>query len=312
MTGNSLFAQFWIVLAFVGVPGVMGGLVYAVSVFLKATDVPREEWRPTGNLTSLYFFCAQGLTGFGGAVAALLVMLWANRVPQPLDLDKMLTLACTGFVSGYVANRLLPAVAESLYSQFKKLAQQNEELFKRTEENGAKIRDAVNLSTALTRAKDYLSGGSFVVEQTSKLLEELSSLAEIYPTNRTLNILLARTWYRAAGAFDQGVSSLQRYIKAKENAKEVDVDMAAAYWNLASYFEEKFEAVGESWRDKAVDAMRRALQIAPSFASELRTDKDFRGLLASEGGRKLLSELPGSGAEPQSGSTAEPHGKPAG
>ena len=68
-------------------------------------------------------YFAQALTGFGGAMAALPVTFWANHFPKtPFDMEALLTLFAVGYISGYVANKLLPAIADNLYRQLTQMA----------------------------------------------------------------------------------------------------------------------------------------------------------------------------------------------
>lgn len=285
-----VFHQFWLTLALVGFPGILGGLTNGVSAFLKASQLDGEEWPPSGHLSKLSFYGAQAITGFGGSLAALLVTLWANRFPKDLmDLQSLLTLTCTGFVSGYVANRLLPAIADGLYQKLTQLTEKQSVLERKTEEE---TRNAVNLSTELTRARDYLSGKTFVTGQTEKLLSSLSSLAKTYPTNRVLHILLSRTWYEASKNAERALEVLEDFINAKRAAHEIDEDLATAYWNSANYFEYAFkERKSQNARAKALEALRRCLEISPSYLQELIRDSDFQDLRESAEGNRLVTEF---------------------
>ncbi|MGD0734068.1 MAG: hypothetical protein ABR976_02935 [Terracidiphilus sp.] len=111
--------------------------------------------------------------------------LWAGKFPSGnFTLENLLTFACTGFVSGYIAIRLLPAIADKF---LKELVEKTEVLDKRTDALDKKTEDldrktdqgienAVRLATELTRAIDYLTGKSFADMDTQRLIASLTSL----------------------------------------------------------------------------------------------------------------------------------------
>lgn len=281
---ETVFYQFWLTLALVGIPGVLGGLTNGISIFLKPADAE------AGHLPKRSYYLAYGITGFGGSLAALLAILWNGKFPNPLvHLEDFLTLACTGFVSGYIANKLLPAIADKLQKQLTEVQQTQAELAKKSEQD---IGNAVSLSTELTRAKDYLASRTFITGQTEKLIASLSDLAKVYPTNRTLNILLSRTWAEASKNREKALDVLNSFISAKLKADESDEDLAAAYWNAANYYEFDFKKTkNPELRAKAVEALRKALEISASYKEELDVDKDFKDLRESPEGKRLLDEF---------------------
>jgi hypothetical protein len=295
---GTVFFQFWLTLALVGIPGVLGGLTNGISIFLKPEDADAEH------LPKRSYYLAYGITGFGGSLAALLAILWNGKFPNPLvHVEDLLTLACTGFVSGYIANKLLPAIADKVQKQLTEVQQQQDELkqrqFQLTErhtelakksEQG--IGNAVNLSTELTAAWDYLSSGSFVAGQTGRLITSLSSLVEAYPTNRPLNILLSRLWEEASKNRKKALEVLAAFIQAKLDLGQSDEDLATAYWNAANYYEDDFEETAiPELRAKAIETFRKALEIAPSYREELVGDDDLAGLRESDEGKVLLKDF---------------------
>jgi hypothetical protein len=282
--------QFWLTLALVGIPGVLGGLTNAVSIFLPSAGGEGGKLPSSGDSPKRSYYLAYGITGFGGSLAALLVILWAGKFPGDIaNLQALLTLACMGFVAGYMANRLLPAIANSLYKKLTDLSERQDDLAKRSEVG---IGNAVSLSTELTAAREYLSGESFVAGQTEKLIASLSSLVKAYPTNRPLNILLSRLWEEARYDRKKALDVLGAFIQAKLDAKQRDEDLATAYWNAANYHEDDFREMNRpELRTQTVEALRKALEIAPSYLEELLRDKDFAGLRESDEGKALLKDF---------------------
>ncbi len=290
-----VLGQFLAILALVGIPGVLGGLTSCISIFLK----PERSESPKPS-----YYAAYAITGFGGSMAGLLVTLWVGKFPKGgLGLEDLLTLACMGFISGYLGDRLLQAVADKVQKQLAEvreqqdelklqqthLTEQHTELARKTEQN---IGNAVNLSTELTAAWDYLAGQSYVAGQTGRLITSLSALVEAYPTNRPLSILLSRLWEEASKNRPKALEVLEAFIQAKLGAAERDEDLATAYWNAANYFEFDFsETHRPELRTKAAEALRKALEIAPSYLEELLRDNDFAGLRDSDEGKALLMEF---------------------
>jgi hypothetical protein len=298
--------EFWLAIALTAIPGVLGGITYGVSVFLKEVKAQSSDWPPSGNLSKLAFFLAQALSGMGGSLAALLVTLWANRFPEPFfEIRAWLSLVCTGFVAGYVANRLLPAIADSLYNRLKQMSAKVDEVGVKAEEtqqavNQAnarvsaaeqKTKQAVQLATEMVRTRDFLAGKDFA--QRSKTMTQISTLiglAESFPTNRTLNILLARLYDEALGDRQNAIAVLNTFLDAKKKSgSDKDTDTADALWNLANYFEiESRQQKDATLRSKAVEILRQSLQIVPAYYSDLLKDEDFVPLRESEEGKAML------------------------
>jgi ElaB/YqjD/DUF883 family membrane-anchored ribosome-binding protein len=298
--------EFWLAIALTAIPGILGGVTYGASIFLKEIKAQRTDWPPSGNLSKLSFFAAQALSGMGGSLAALLVTLWANRFPEQFyEIKTWLTLVCTGFVAGYVANRLLPAIADSLYNRLKQLSDKADEAGVKAEEtrqavNQAnervsaaeqKTKQAVQLATEMVRARDYLAGKDFA--QRSKTMAQiatLTELAESFPTNRTLNILLARLYDEAVGDRQNAIAVLTAFLEAKKKSgTDNDADMADGLWNLANYFEVEGQQRNDpALRTKAVETIQQSLQLVPAYYSDLMTDQDFAPLTNSEEGKAML------------------------
>jgi|GEM_PF-5088175 len=309
--------EFWFAIALTAIPGVLGGITFGVSVFLKEIKAHREDWPPSGNLSKLAFFSAQALSGMGGSLAALLVTLWANRFPDPFyEIKAWLSLVCTGFVAGYVANRLLPAIADSLYNRLTKLAEKADEAGNKAEEAKQAVseaqkqtRMATQMASEMVRVRDYLAGKDFSQQQkTQALIATLNESVKYFPSIRTLSILLARLYDQAANDRQSAIDVLVRFIEAKKQIGEgSDASTADAYWNLADYYyyerpdycEEKdgvqifaARAVRKdaALLSKGVDSMRESIQRVPSYYQALLEDQDFTAMRESPEGMTMLSE----------------------
>jgi hypothetical protein len=199
-----------------------------------------------------------------------------------------------------VANRLLPAIADSLYNRLTKLAEKTDEAGVKAEEAKQagiyanervaqaelKTRQAVQLATEMVRARDYLESKEFA--QRTKTLTQIATLSELarsFPTNRTLNILLARLYDEAAGDRHGAIGVLVAFVGAKGMSGEgEDANVADALWNLAYYY--FYDSDGKPTKDdalriKGIGAMEEALRRVPSYYVALTHDDDFASLRES-------------------------------
>ncbi len=317
--------EFWLTIALASIPGVLGGITYGVSIFLKEIKAKKPDWPPSGHLSKTAFFWAQALTGMGGALAALLVTLWANHFPSPFyDAKAWLTLVCTGFVAGYVANRLLPAVADSLYNKLKQLsdktdevgakADQTQEAVGKTQQAVVKTQQAVDetndrvtaaeektklavqLATSMVRASDYLAQNDFTKSETRVMLQAktaaqvttLADLVKAFPANRTLCFLLARLHDEAEKNPQAAIDVLTTFIGAVAVKTELDdgdnVNTADAYWNIATLWLEK--ADGKTHRDPAY--MKESVA---AMKESLRILPSYYDAFENDDGFKAMADL---------------------
>ncbi len=299
-------SEFWLAIALTAIPGLLGGVTYGVSVFLKEVKAQSKDWPPSGNLSKSAFFSAQALSGMGGSLAAMLVTLWANRFPdQFFEVKAWLSLVCTGFVAGYVANRLLPAIADSLYTQMKKLAQQadatelkaneakqvGEQASAQAATAEAKVEDAVRLASEMVGAINYLTAADFSQKtRTKEHIDSLSKLLKIFPTDANLNLLLARLYDEAEKDRAGAIAVLKSYVEAKAAAGEADdPKMANVFWNLSCYY----EGEGRSRNDadlcqKAIEVMEQSLKCKPFYFRAFLEDEDFKAMRESKEGVEML------------------------
>src|ERR1035438_4379086 len=75
---ETVLGQFWLTLALVGIPGVLGGLTNGISIFLRPADTEAGNAASDGDLPKRSYYVAYAITGLGGSLAALLVTLWAG------------------------------------------------------------------------------------------------------------------------------------------------------------------------------------------------------------------------------------------
>jgi hypothetical protein len=283
----SNFLQFLTIVAVSGVPGILGGLTKAVSPYLNSERAAGEKAKPQP--WQVYF--ANAVTGFGGAMSAVLVTLWAKRFPKfPLDVEAYLLLFTTGYIAGYIANKLLPAIADQVYDQLTKLKKEQQEIAKQAKTD---TQNSTNLSTQLTRAYDYLERKLFFPDETKSLIQSLTELVAIYPDNRLLNILLGRLWDEAAHNRTMALEAMRRFIGVKLGMGQKDDDLATAYWNAANYLEDEFKvSKAPELRSQAIEAVRNAIACAEHYRDVYLNDGDFEEIRGMPEGMALLQRSP--------------------
>jgi hypothetical protein len=118
----------------------------------------------------------------------------------------------------------------------------------------------------------------------------LSGLAEAFPTNRTLNILLARLYDEAMGDRQSAIAVLTAFLQEKKKiGTDNDTDTADALWNLANYLEvEGRQRKDPALLTNAVETIKQSLQLVPAYYSDLMKDQDFAALRESEEGKAML------------------------
>jgi hypothetical protein len=282
-----VFLQFTIIVLLTGIPGVLGGLTKALSPWIS------QQNQSAGAADSISWrtLLANAITGFGGSMAAVLVTLWARRFPVfPYDVEGFLTLFSMGYIAGYAANKLLPAVADSLADKLAQVAKEQRDLAEKTQSS---IDAATHLSTQLTRTYDYLQKAFFIEEETKGLIQSLSELVRLHPTHRTLNILLGRLWDEAARDWKKALEIMQAFITNKLQLDQKDADLATAYWNAANYLVEGFQASKQpALLSQALEAMRQSILCAPEYREEFRKDEDFAVLRSLPEAQAILQVPP--------------------
>ncbi|HEY5329128.1 MAG TPA: hypothetical protein VIJ79_04525 [Acidobacteriaceae bacterium] len=281
---------FWLVVFEVSIGGAVGGLLYWTSGFLTSAQPVAKADAPPSWKGDPSFCLASVFTGLGGAWAALLATLWANRAPLDLNTKDMLELLATSIIAGYAGNRLLPAVAERLTS----------ELLKRTAANtqasaeSAKVEaDSARRSRMISEVLAYLdSKGNQTDHQTDAYVAQLQEELRQDPQFRQAALLLARMYAEAKNDYSTGIDVLQAFIDAKRRggAKD-DSNVADALWNMANYFECEFKTGGKTnrlLRQKAIEALAGSLRILPSYRNSLMDDDDFKELIADPEAKVLL------------------------
>ena len=127
-------------------------------------------------------------------------------------------------------------------------------------------------------------------------LEQVYGAITFYLANRAeIDAYLSeceRLWEEARYDRKKALDVLGAFIQAKLDAKQRDEDLATAYWNAANYHEDDFREMNRpELRTQTVEALRKALEIAPSYLEELLRDKDFAGLRESDEGKALLKDF---------------------
>jgi tetratricopeptide (TPR) repeat protein len=294
--------DFWRTVVLVTTGGVLGGGVYLASIYISSIESTVSSG--SRKLQTGWFRVANLTTGAGGAWAGLLAMFWAHRVPLEGYPAQMLELLATSILAGYAGNRLLPAVAERLTSEFLKksveTAKASAEHAKTSEDNVKEMAEITRRSALITESVAYLEkDSSHTVATTNQFIGKLEAELSWNPQFRQAAILLGRMYAEAKNQYDEAIAVMDRFIDAKRiHGGKGDDAVADAFWNKANFLEHQFKASGSAnaeLRKRAIQCLDESLKIHPSYLTMLQEDEDFDDLRRDPLAAKFrrLQELPG-------------------
>jgi hypothetical protein len=273
-------SEFWRIFLLLTAGGTIGGLLYWTSIYLSSGNAAAinqsATWRPTA-----LFCAANAFMGIGGAWAALLAMFWARRAPLGSSTPELLQLIAVFIVAGYAGNRILPAVAAGVTQQ----------LLASATETALTAARSANRSRVITEAIAYLSPGAVPTEhQTASVIASLQSELHRSPASKDVALLLARTFAERRDDNQGAIAALQSFIAARRAVhRNDDEEIAAASWELASYFEAAFAKTGDTkLRENAIAALAECLRIEPAYRSSLANAPALKGLLDDTAAKSLL------------------------
>jgi hypothetical protein len=312
-------SDYWRIVLAVSLGGMLGGLLYWTADYLHAvrpeTPPPGPDgagpkageakpWNFPGNAEyrwNFWFCIANAFTGVGGAWAAALAMLWAKRMPvNKAPLEDQLLLLGTSIIAGYAGNRLLPAVAERLT---KELLDRKTEEAKKAAAVAVKVGKSTELDAASAARSELTSEvytyldvkGSQSAHQTLEYRDKLKAELKRNPENRKAAVLLARLYAELQNQEASATEVLEEFIRNKTaDGQKPDTDVADTSWNLANYYEELFAKTGDpKLRLASIEAVVRAVAIAPGYLRNVKEDPDFESFRNDPEARKRLPALNG-------------------
>ena len=160
--------------------------------------------------------------------------------------------------------------------------------------------DTAQAAFALAQMEGEVSGAFDVLKrkdlQTANRLEhiinELSKYRTQFPLNRRLHITLGRV-YRTKGDYDSAIRVLELFARRKRGAKELDLDLSDALFNIACYYSLQLGQAQEPSKQaiikKALKAIKESLEICPENMDDVREDSDLKALWESDAGKKALA-----------------------
>jgi tetratricopeptide (TPR) repeat protein len=259
--------DFWRTVVLVTTGGVLGGGVYLASIYISSIESTVSSG--SRKLQTGWFRVANLTTGAGGA-----------------------------------GNRLLPAVAERLTSEFLKksveTAKASAEHAKISEDNVKEMAEITRRSALITESVAYLEkDSSHTVATTNQFIGKLEAELSWNPQFRQAAILLGRMYAEAKNQYDEAIAVMDRFIDAKRiHGGKGDDAVADAFWNKANFLEHQFKASGSAnaeLRKRAIQCLDESLKIHPSYLTMLQEDEDFDDLRRDPLAAKFrrLQELPG-------------------
>jgi hypothetical protein len=310
-------SDFWRCVLGVSVGGAIGGLLYWTSGYLTAVppqdaaeEVDDQEKKPEDEskpvLSPGWLGAANAFTGFGGAWAVALAMLWAKRMPVERTLLDELELLGTSIVAGYAGTKLLPMIADRLTKEFVEKSAKDAQKAANEAVSGAKQVAAavVHVASAATDAKTsrliteaiaYLdSSGNQTEHQTADYVARLQDVLSRQPTLRQAAVLLGRMYAQLMRDNQKAIGVMREFLAAKKKAGEEDEHVADAYWNLANYMEFEYAKSGSkdpALRTGAIDALAESIRIAPGYKADYLKDDDFEKLREDPEAKKRLEQF---------------------
>ena len=276
---------FTVLILFV-VSGMVGGTLAGTSLSdIKALMTPPanaqayswEWWKVRDYCFGLGLSSAGGI---GGAMAALFVMLIDSKITFQLDNLKVLTYVTTGVISGFLGYQLIGTIArrwadtiglKEAADKVKQNADQVAEATDQLRKLGSRLELAEARSEGL--AAQFESSPEDVVEQA---ITKLDKVLKEFPDDRQANMILSVLYF---GRRKDPQRAAEVLTVAINRGKQAPTDEADMRYNRAAYYAHLLSAAPENekagWRDKAVDDIRRSIDLKRSNAAAIAADKDF-------------------------------------
>jgi hypothetical protein len=306
MPDQKSLLDFWSGISLAAGYGALGGFVYGIAALIDGGKNDKGEYELLKKVPWQLYLFGRALVGLGGGIAALMITLGMGRFDIPKTESELsvvrLSLAAVSFVAGFIAYRLLPAVAARLENELVRTQEKLQHAEKRTDTlqkkvdaSSAQIEAYNALNSDLGTAMEFLNLKDQPAGHREQLIERLEKHRETFPLHRKLNIVLARLYRESKEDFDTAIDVLETFVKRKTTAGEgKDRDTADALFNLACYCSLKMGfTTGEkrkSLEDKGVAAITESVALLPANALDLQTDDDLKNLRATGRIESLLKK----------------------
>lgn len=273
------------------ISGFFGGVI---SFLLDSMHGEHSQESPCIKCSSLIIFC-RGLVGVSGAATVVFLGVLVDKLKLSIGTNNTFILIGLSCLSGIASHRMLPKLGKKLEEQVLK-----DEIKKTSEEVKREVLSyskqqnevAIEHSTAMAQAREALELKN---DNDMKLaIVRLRNVSVNFPTDRTLNIFLARL-YRWTGDIDSAILVLRKYIeeigKVSQAAPDKYLfDKSAALYNIACYHSVKAshlssrggppEDINRLLGESTV-ALEECLDIWSKHANTAAEDDDFDALKKS-------------------------------
>lgn len=231
----------------------------------------------------VWTFLGRGFIGLAGAFGVILLGLWVGKITIDMNQSNQIFIMSLALVSGTISYRMLPKIGDKLEEHILKQKMEETERSAKTE-----TKKAVDFSSAMSAAETALSRNNFhEMPQATKMLE---TLRPVFPSHRTLHIYLGRL-YRKFKEFDKAILMLREFINRLELDKSKgivsdthDVDISAAYYNIACYLVQKAIQPGLSGPEnqrliaEGMNALKESLKRDSACIEKAKADEDFNNV----------------------------------
>lgn len=294
-TDTHNLGNLWSLLAFIAIPGVIGGLISAIwdslTVCVEALPDPddrkavaRHDQRRLAHHNA-WFYVGRSLIGMAGAFGVVLVGLWVGKLTLGTADKDLVSLVALCLIAGLFSRKLLPIIGQRIEDEI--LRQRVSKSEKDAKAAIESSHEAITFSDAISFAQTALSRESTI--DVRQGIEKLETIESQFPQHRTLHIYLGRL-HRRLGDYDSGIQVLRKYIQhVDENAEarhthESKCNIADAYYNIACYHSLKANHVNEQGgrqeeverlTNEATESLRLAIDGNPENKQEAKTDPDL-------------------------------------
>lgn len=262
----------WIQVLFaVGLPAAFGGLLQGL--YVSNQRVRTHDGRVQFDRVALTI---STLFGIGGGAAAILGLLWFEQLTLDSSDENFVLLITLGVVAGFIGNRLLPLVAESLERRIAATEKGSENAVKKAEEAAGQALESANeASKALLFAKAIYAGRE---SQFKEIQPQFRELVQKNPSDLTVVRRLANL-YKRAGKLENAEGVMTDYLGLTGTVENHDVANAlyirACYRILQSNC-----PAGEDKKQRGLKDLERAFEIDNSYKLDAENDKDLEILRA--------------------------------
>lgn len=246
--------------------GAAGGLIaVGTQITIKQKEIMFAK-EPVHLWSFLVIVFTHIVMGMGSAVGLLFLFHFLQLLHADQTVDNVVFLISGCLIAGIGAQRLIPALTNSMTEKLNLIEKEAEETKEIVEETALLAKSAATLDPAAS------------ITERMKAIDNIKAQLSRTPLDRSLNILLGRL-YRRVGDYSGAVGCLELFVKRKEDAGQIDRDLADALYNIACYNSLEWGAKkSQEAKRRALENLRRSAVILPENRNDAKNDADFADL----------------------------------